>query len=971
MTFVIDNIIKSPEDKRDYRGLILDNKLRVLIISDPKTDKSAAALSVNIGYLSDPWELPGLAHFLEHMLFLGTEKYPSENEYNKFLSEHSGSSNAYTSAEHTTYYFDVAPEHLKDGLDRFAQFFVAPLFTEDATEREVNAVNSEHEKNLANDSWRLAQLEQSSSIEGHPYTKFGTGNKDTLETIPKSKGIDVRQELLKFHKTYYSSNIMSLVILGKDPLDELQETAENLFGPIVNKNVDLPKWPGNPFGPEQLTKKGLAVPIKDWRSLTVTFPIPDFRKHYKAGAGRYLSHLIGHESSGSLLSALKQRGWSNQLNAGGRRFARDMTFFVISVDLTEKGLEHTDDIVDLIFQYINMLRKEGPKEWIFNEFSEIAKMNFRFKDKEMPRSYAVNLVDNLLDYPIDEVLTGHYLVSEWKPELIEQLLSKLTPENCRVGIVSKKFDEIADQSEKWYGTKYKLESILPELLSKWRNCQPSEELRLPKENEFIPSSFDLFPNEKTESKHPTVIHETPFVRVWYKKDEEFLLPKANLIFELTSPFSYLDPLRVNYTNIYLSLVHDALTEYTYDAILTSLKGDVSCIRYGLVVTIKGFHDKQKNLLAKVLDTLVNLEVDEERYEIFKECHIRSLKNFAAEQPHSHALHYEMACLSEKAWVKTDLLEATKYLTFEGLKNFIPQFFSMVHVESLIHGNANKDAALKLVEVVEGKLIKKTQPLLPPHLLRFRDIRLDDGCSYVYEVTNATHKSSCVDMYLQCPQQSTEHNMLLELFVQIATEPCFNILRTKEQLGYIVSMSISRSQASQGLRILVQSYKHPALVDHRIEHFLHEMKSCIESMSEEEFERHKQALAVHRLEKPKKMSTLTQQYWYEISCQQYCFDRDNIEVAFLKTLTKEDLQQFYQNYISGSGKSRRKLTVHVLSTAEGGAGAAEVELEESTPPEGVVESMKIEDICTFKSSQGCFPFLRPYSHHRPQGSKAKL
>lgn len=70
------------------------------------------------GSLSDPDELPGLAHFCEHMLFLGTEKYPCENEYNKFLSEHGGGSNAATSSEHTTYYFDVVPEHFEGALDR-------------------------------------------------------------------------------------------------------------------------------------------------------------------------------------------------------------------------------------------------------------------------------------------------------------------------------------------------------------------------------------------------------------------------------------------------------------------------------------------------------------------------------------------------------------------------------------------------------------------------------------------------------------------------------------------------------------------------------------------------------------------------------------------------------------------------------------------------------------------------------------
>ena len=60
-------------------------------------------------------------------------------------------------------------------LIRFAQFFLCPLFTETATEREVNAVNSEHEKNIPNDSWRLDQLEKSTAKKDHAFNKFGTG----------------------------------------------------------------------------------------------------------------------------------------------------------------------------------------------------------------------------------------------------------------------------------------------------------------------------------------------------------------------------------------------------------------------------------------------------------------------------------------------------------------------------------------------------------------------------------------------------------------------------------------------------------------------------------------------------------------------------------------------------------------------------------------------------------------------------
>ena len=73
----------------------------MLLISDPTTEKSAAALDVHIGSMSDPPNLPGLAHFCEHMLFLGTEKFPDEDEYEKFLNLHSGSFNALTSSDDT------------------------------------------------------------------------------------------------------------------------------------------------------------------------------------------------------------------------------------------------------------------------------------------------------------------------------------------------------------------------------------------------------------------------------------------------------------------------------------------------------------------------------------------------------------------------------------------------------------------------------------------------------------------------------------------------------------------------------------------------------------------------------------------------------------------------------------------------------------------------------------------------------
>ena len=167
------------------------------------------------GSMSEPSELPGLAHFCEHMLFLGTKKFPVINEYMQFVLQHGGHCNAGTGMDYTEYYFNISPDKLDEVLERFAQFFLKPLFTESATDLERNAVNSEYENYLIDDGWRMSRLIKFLADHNHPYSRFSVGNKQTLDVSPKDKGIDVRKGLLDFYNTWYSSNIMMLSVLGK------------------------------------------------------------------------------------------------------------------------------------------------------------------------------------------------------------------------------------------------------------------------------------------------------------------------------------------------------------------------------------------------------------------------------------------------------------------------------------------------------------------------------------------------------------------------------------------------------------------------------------------------------------------------------------------------------------------------------------------------------------------------------------
>jgi insulysin len=202
--------------------------------------QAAASLEVAVGQFQDPVQVPGLAHFCEHMLFMGTKMFPDENYYSVLVSKNGGSSNAYTASEQTNYQFDVQHQHLRDTLECFSRFFIDPLFAEGATGREMQAVHSEHSKNLQNDMWRFYQLWKSTANPAHPLSRFGTGSEETLKIVPERDGIDVRQELLKFHKTYYSANLMTLAVLGRESLDELQDMVTRLFTEVPNFHVQLP-----------------------------------------------------------------------------------------------------------------------------------------------------------------------------------------------------------------------------------------------------------------------------------------------------------------------------------------------------------------------------------------------------------------------------------------------------------------------------------------------------------------------------------------------------------------------------------------------------------------------------------------------------------------------------------------------------------------------------------------------------------
>lgn len=495
-------MIQSANDKNAYRTVTIPgNKMEALLISDISTEKASACVAVNVGSMSDPKEAPGLAHFLEHMLFLGTEKFPVENAYSAFLNEHGGHSNAYTSQKETVYYFDVQKEHLNEALDMFASFFSCPLFLDTCTDREMNAVDSENSKNLQNDTWRLFQLLKSKCDQSHPFSNFSTGNLETLSLKPKEGEEDkhvTRELMLKFYKEHYSANLMKLVVYGKESLDELEKMVMEKFKDVPNKDLEPKVFPPKPL--KETAKLLEVVPIKDLKRLSMVFPTTSHYDLYLSKPNSYISHLIGHESAGSILSALKSKQWANGLSAYTSPNEKEFAFFTVNIDLTEEGVSHVLEIVACVFTYIGMLVREGPQDWVWEETKNTYDMSFRFLEKEEPSDITVTLANAMHRYAPEHVLSGDYLIVEKDLPRSMSTLDELTPQNCLVSVIHKGAQGKADKKEQWYGTEHSERPFLQAELDLWGQAKEGagsayEEwgalLHLPAPNVFIPTDFTL------------------------------------------------------------------------------------------------------------------------------------------------------------------------------------------------------------------------------------------------------------------------------------------------------------------------------------------------------------------------------------------------------------------------------------------------------------------------------------------------
>jgi len=879
------DIIKSPIDERVYLAFKLDNQLQVMVISDPKTDKAAASLSVNVGSGSDPKDREGLAHFLEHMLFLGTEKYPEADAYQQFISQHGGSHNAYTAFEETNYFFDINAPHLASALDQFAQFFIAPLFNPEYVEREKHAVYSEYQAKIKDDSRLQYELIKTVSNPLHPFSQFSVGS---LATLADLEGQPVRNDLLAFYRQHYSANRMTLVVLGKQSVNELQKMVSERFAAIANHNSPVPHFKQPLFADGQLPLRINTQPNKDLKQIKYLFPIPSSRPFYDSKPVHYVSNLLGHEGKGSLLSYLKEQGWAEGLSAGIGFEDNEQASLQISINLTDQGLHNTDAITQALFQTIALIKQQGIESWRYQEQAQLAQLDFQFQEQSSSMHLVTRLASRLKQLPPQQVLSAPYQMTDFDPQLISAYLDALNPHNMLMMVVDK--NAAVDQVSQHFKARYAIQRFDAKQLAAWANNPATDTIELPANNPFIAEQLSLIQAPDVNPLKPQQQVSAQGTSWWHSIDTSFKTPKADFYVTLRSPLANQSARYTALTALYVKTVNDQLNEFSYPAMLAGLNYQLYRHVRGISLRISGYQDKQPLLLDEVLKALKTPHITTETFNRHRNELLRQWRNASRQKPYQQGLSKTSYLVTNPSWQEQQLMAALVSTTPEQLRHFANQFLSQLDIEVLGNGNISHAEMAARVAQIENRLAtqKPAQAIARPNIQQ-----LPDNQKLLHQFT-VQHSDNAVTLYIQGDNKQVSNRAKYALLNQILSTPFYYQLRTRQQLGYIVFSSPMTLLEVPALAFTVQSpNSSPEKLITAIEDFMTNASSTLETLDEAALQTHKQALIGRIMERDSRLNQRSNRYWREIDRQNVDFDSREQLVAAIKAVDLSSLRALYQ------------------------------------------------------------------------------
>lgn len=866
------SVIKSPNDPAEYRAVTLPNGLRVLLVHDGRADKASTSMDVNVGSASDPEDMPGLAHFLEHMLFLGTDRYPKADEYQQYLSEHGGSPNASTYERNTNFFFDIPPDALQGALDRFSQFFIAPQFNADYVDRERHAVHAEYQARLQDDGRRMDDAMSQVLNPAHPFHRFAVGSLDTLQDGKNGK---LRDRLIDFYQHHYDANTMRLVVMGPQPLDQLEKWVTSSFSMIPNRHLTPPTIDVEQVRNDQLPATLAIKSLADERSVTFLFPVADPERFSREKPSYLIGALLGDEGPHSLLARLREKGWAQKLSAGAMNGDGVRALMGISIELTPEGTHHLDEIQASLFAYVQQLR-EDIAQWRFDEGSLLLRQQFRFQQTNASVNRALSLAMTFTHHPVSELSVLYYRMDHFDAELLKQYLDAFSP-NQLLRMYSAP-DADTDHTSPYFQAPYRYQKI-----SQWPQAAPLSDIRPPQPNPYIAQDFTLLPLKEGK---PYALIQHDGLDMWYAPDQKFGTPSVVWRFSLMNPLTQQSVKTQLLTDLLADWLNDSLSEPLYPAILAGQHGGAYSHSRGITLQLAGWRDHQTGVLKTLLDQLREGQIAQDSFDRIKIRAQEELRNNRQRPLYSQMLNIPSQQLIKPYWSPKAQRDTLDTLTREDLEQFRTAWLAQLHVQGLAVGNIDAQGVSQQAQMVEQALSPRVKLKDVPQLTPLKIAGL------LPTLRPETDRNDAAALrYVQGKDQSYAQQARFGVLAQLVEAPFYTQLRTQEQLGYIVTAHYKPLLEAPGLEFLVQSPNHDSnTLFSRMDAWQTGFDGVIQKLDNKALAPYKAAVIAALKERDQSLGMRASRYWTDLSMGRTKFDRRERMVHIVESLNASDIQR---------------------------------------------------------------------------------
>jgi len=918
---------------------------------EKKRGLASVSVTVCAGSCDEPDEYPGLAHLLEHIISLGSQEFPEEDSFSKFISRHGGFENAFTSLNSTTYEFDINNEHLLEALHRFSRLLKEPLLRGSGISKEIKAIDNEFELAAVDEDIQRFQVILSSFEKGFVLNKFPWGNGKSLH----QKEEELQTQIKKFYTTYYKNEGIKVCIVANYSLEELTDIFTKCFGDLESKSQpNLNQTESNSTTKEKITQVRNDFPgcyflkaTSQIQKISFTWAIESLHHEHKAFPLDLIMNLLNERGPGSLYQFLKYENLITDLGAEVDDIDGQMNEYLylpyLWMKLTDQGMEQINKVIEHTGEYLNMISLKKLPEHYYSETKTISQYEFQYAD-EVSEEDLTNIISQSMKYiPYQSLLqSGVYRVHlKEDKELLQQLLSDMSLKHARIDIqapeipahlakfktnkmVEFEFEEV------YFGTKYTALNLKyfigNDIYQKiFEQGFSNDKFKFPEQNHLIPDVLQLH-DVQNEFLVPTNIQNENLSKqiTWHKMDTEFRIPKASVLFLILFNLKK-DPI----TNLYLEILENYLLEIFFQDIGNQArKAGFACSiekhEYcGLELSVYGFSGKivtlSKILLDFFFNTLSNIQDD-----VLNQIIEKRIKYYekALDDPEKYLkmtlvkFLYDFGLMAEEKM--SILKESTLLANFKAFCKNLAKPDSIRKVKTYTHGNLVVEELNELTQKLHNYIEKGDMQILSgsENIEAVNSLFINESVSLATGLRRIENnlvggqmishvkkqKNNMVLYYMELKEDSMENRVLCQLLNQIFGTELFESLRMRQQIGYIAnSYPLVLSGLRLGLEVWVSSSKLKSnQITEKIVEFINWFcDEFLEKYSEKEFEDLRQSEISIKTKPFQSIQDAANDFWAEIKYETLLTNRKQEEINYLNKLEFNSFKEWVKNIIRNS------------------------------------------------------------------------